>query len=226
MIIVGERDKRIGLGYTLERGFRLSYVIKFRGEEAIMSRRKNKGGRILLGLLIFILVIGGVGIWYISPSKSLNLQYQSIDIKDKIMKMLEARQPEMILSNDEVAQMSKKKLIEYMNTHKIGVDITGADFEFNGQTVTADMNGKWGVIPFGATLQFDMTTNGSTLVLEHQSTRIRSLDVPTSVFKLEPIEVSLREHLPNIVTVKKVDFLDEGMKLTFKIDWFSIPSLF
>lgn len=190
-----------------------------------MSRRKNKGGRILLGLLILILVIVGAGIWYISPSKSLDLQYRSIDVKDKILKMVETRQPEIVLSEDEFAQMSKKNIIEYMTKHNVGVDLTGADFQINGQTMIADFNGKWGILPFGATVQFHMTANGSKLLLEHQSTTIRSLDIPTSVFKLDPIEVSLREHLPDIVTVKKVDFLDEGMKLTFKIDWSSIPSL-
>lgn len=191
-----------------------------------MSRRKNKGGRILIGLLIVILILVGAGIWYISPSKSLDLKYHSIDVKDKIVQMVETRQPEMILNNDEIAQMSKKNLIKYLNTHHVGVDITGAEFQANGQTMTADVNGKWGFIPFGATLKFHMSANGSQLILEHQSTEIRSLDVPSSLFKLEPIEVSLKEYLPDLISVKKVDFLDEGMKLTFKIDWLSIPSLF
>lgn len=190
-----------------------------------MSRRKNKGGRILLGLLIFIVIIVGAGIWYISPSKSLDLKYHSIDVKDKILKMVETRQPEIVLSEDEFAQMSKKNMIEYMNKHNIGVDLTGADFHIDGQNMTADVNGKWGVLSFGGTLQFHMTANGSKLFLEHQLTTIRSLDIPTSVFKLDPIEISLKEYLPDLVTVKKVDFLDEGMKLTFKIDWLSIPSL-
>ncbi|WP_422658340.1 hypothetical protein ACK8P5_21950 [Paenibacillus sp. EC2-1] len=190
-----------------------------------MSRRKNKGGRILLGLLIFIVIIVGAGIWYISPSKSLDLKYHSIDVKDKILQMVETRQPEIVLSKDEFAQMSKKNMIEYMNKHNIGVDLTGADFHIDGQNMTVDVNGKWGVLPFGATLQFHMTANGSNLSLEHQLTTIRSLDIPPSIFKLDPIEISLKEYLPDLVTVKKVDFLDEGMKLTFKIDWLSIPSL-
>ncbi|WP_054956891.1 hypothetical protein [Paenibacillus dakarensis] len=190
-----------------------------------MGRRKKKGGRVLLGLLIFILVLAGAGIWYISPSKSLNLQYRSIDIKDKILTMIDTRQPQIVLTKDEVGQMSKKNLIKYMREHNVGVDITGADFHLDGQTMTADVNGKWGVIPFGATLQFHMTANGSYLFLEHKATKIRDLNIPLPVFKLDPIEVSLREYLPDIVTVKKVDFLNEGMKLTFKIDWLSIPSL-
>lgn len=190
-----------------------------------MSRRKKKGGRILLGLLIFILLIIGAGIWYITPSKSLDLKYRSIDVKDKIIKMVETRQPQMVLNTDEVAQLSKKNLIKYLNTHNVGVDITGADFQMNGDMMTADVNGKWGIVPFGATLQFHMTANGSKLFLEHESTKVRSLEVPQALLKLEPIEISLKDYLPDLLTVKEVDFLDAGMKLTFKIDWLSIPSL-
>ncbi|UNK17807.1 hypothetical protein MNQ98_25790 [Paenibacillus sp. N3/727] len=190
-----------------------------------MSRRKKKGGRILLGLLMLIIVVVGAGIWYVTPTKNLDLKYRSIDTKGKIMSMLETRQPQMVLNKDEVAQMSKKNLIKYLSTHDVGVDITGADFQMNGEMMKAEVNGKWGVFPFGATLQFHMTSNGSKLILEHQFTKIRSADIPLSIFKLEPIEISLKDYLPDIVTVKEVDFLEEGMKLTFKIDWFSIPSL-
>lgn len=190
-----------------------------------MSRRKKKGGRILLVFIMLIIVVVGAGIWYVTPTKNLDLKYHSIDIKGKMMSMLETRQPQMILNKDEVAQMSKKNLVKYLSTHDVGVEITGANFQMNGEIMTADINGKFGVLPFGATLQFHMTSSGSQLILEHQSTKIRNLDVPVSIFKLEPIEISLKDYMPDIVTVKDVDFLEDGMKLTFKIDWLSIPSL-
>ncbi|WP_106766984.1 hypothetical protein [Paenibacillus faecalis] len=190
-----------------------------------MSRRKRKGSRFLLAFFIFIMIAAGAGIWYIAPTKTMDLTYRSIDIKDKLISMIENRQLEMTLSEEEVVQMSKKNLVQYLNTHELGVDITGADFHMNGAVMTADMNGKWGVLPFGVTLEFHMTSSGSRIILEHQQTKVRSLDIPLSIFKLDPIEISLKDYTPDMVTVKDVEFLQEGMKLTFKIDWMSVPSL-
>lgn len=190
-----------------------------------MSRPKRKGRRILLSLLVFIMLVAGAGIWFILPTKDLDLRYHSIDVKEKILKMIETREPRITLTQEEVAQMSKKNLIKYMSTHDLGVDITGADFRMNGDRMTADVNGKWGAIPFGAELGFRLTAHGSLLNLEHTSTHIRGVGIPLSIFKLEPIEISMKDYLPDVITVREVDFLEEGMRLTFKIDWLSLPSL-
>lgn len=190
-----------------------------------MRRRKRWGWRILLGLVLIAVLAAGAGIWFISPTKDLNLGYEPVDMKAKLLKMLEKRQPEMTLSREEVAQLSKKHLVKYIRTHNLPVSITGADFRMNGTRMTAEMNGRWGIVPFGATLEFEMASRGSRLVLEHISTRIRDQVIPPSVLKLSPIEISLKDHLPDVVTVSKVDFLDDGLKLTFKLDWLALPSL-
>lgn len=190
-----------------------------------MRRRKRWGMRILLGVILVAVLTAGAGIWFISPAKELDLGYEPVDMKAKLIKMLENRQPDMTLSKEEVAQLSKKNLVKYIRTHDLPVSITGADFRMNGTRMTADMNGRWGFVPFGATLEFEMAARGSKLQLEHVSTHIRGREIPDSVLKLSPIEISLKDYLPDVVTVRKVDFLDDGMKLTFKIDWLALPSL-
>ena len=40
------------------------------------------------------------------------------------------------------------------------------------------------------------------------------------------IQISLKDYLPDLVTVKNVKFLSDGLELNFTMDWMSIPSLF
>lgn len=191
-----------------------------------MVRRKKRTGRFLLGILVLLLVIIGAAVWFVYPTQSMDMRYRSVDFKDKLMTMVSNRDTRMKLSTEEVGELSKKNMVKYMSTHDLGVDITGADFVMNGTTMTARMNGKWGVLPFGAVLRFQMSAEGSYLHLAHESTTIRGVEIPLNVFRLDPIQISLKDYLPDLVTVKNVKFLSDGLELNFTMDWMSIPSLF
>ncbi|EFU38340.1 hypothetical protein PVOR_30058 [Paenibacillus vortex V453] len=191
-----------------------------------MVRRKKRAGRFLLGIFILLLVIIGAAVWFVYPTQSLDMRYRSVDFKDKLMTMVSNRDTRMLLSTEEVGELSKKNMVKYISTHNLGVEITGADFTMNGTTMTAHMNGKWGIVPFGAVLRFQMSAEGSHLYLTHQSTTIRGVEVPQNLFQLEPIQVSLKDYLPDLVTVNNVKFLSDGLELNFTMDWMSIPSLF
>lgn len=191
-----------------------------------MVRRKKRAGRFLLGIFVLLLVIIGALVWFVYPTQSLDMRYRSVDFKDKLMTMVSNRDTRMLLSTEEVGELSKKNMVKYMSTHNLGVDITGADFVMNGTTMTAHMNGQWGVLPFGAVLRFQMSAEGSHLHLTHESTTIRGVEIPLNMFQLEPIQISLKDYLPDLVTVKNVKFLSDGLELNFTMDWMSIPSLF
>lgn len=191
-----------------------------------MARRKKRAGRFFLVILILLLVVAGAAVWFVYPTQTLDLKYRTVDFKEKLMTMVSDRDTRMKLSIEEVSQLSKKNLVKYMNTHDLGVEITGADFQMNGTVMTAQMNGRYGVLPFGAVLKFQLSARGSHLILNHQSTTIRGVEVPQKVFMLEPIEISIKDYLPDLVTVKDVKFLSDGLELNFSLDWMSIPSLF
>ncbi|MGG1880478.1 hypothetical protein ABDI30_23300 [Paenibacillus cisolokensis] len=190
-----------------------------------MSRPRKRRGGTWLTLLILIIAILGAGVWFISPTQKLDLGYRAVDFKPKLLQMVETREAQMILTPEEVGNLSKKNLIQYLREHDLGVEITGAAFRMDGDTMLADINGRWGLLPFGALLQFHMTADGSFIYLKHEATTIRGVDVPTSWFHLSDIQVSLKEHLPDLVTVRDVEFLQDGMKLSFKLDWTSLPLL-
>ncbi|OOC63459.1 hypothetical protein [Paenibacillus ihbetae] len=191
-----------------------------------MARRRKRAGRLFLVILILLLVVAGAAVWFVYPTQSLDLKYRTVDFKEKLMTMIQNRDTRMKLSLEEVSQLSKKNLVKYKNTHDLGVEITGADFQMNGTVMTAQMNGRYGALPFGAVLKFQMSARGSQLILNHQSTTIRGVEVPQNVFVLDPIEISIKDYLPDLVTVKDVKFLSDGLELNFTLDWMSIPSLF
>ncbi|BFH65293.1 hypothetical protein [Paenibacillus azoreducens] len=182
--------------------------------------------RIVLTLIVLAVIVCGVGIWYIAPDKKLDLRYQDIDVKAKAVEMLKTQKPEITLSGSELNELAKKELLKHLGDIPQQITVTGAEFHFSGQEVTTDINGKWnGMIPFGAELTFFMEASGSVLELHHESTRIKSLRIPSAQLGLGSIEVHLKDHLPEMLTVDQIQFLQEGVKLTFKVDWMSLPSL-
>ncbi|MGN7360591.1 hypothetical protein ACTHPF_23820 [Paenibacillus sp. SAF-054] len=182
--------------------------------------------RIVITLLVLIVIGCGLIIWYISPDQKLDLSYQSIDVKAKAVQMLKTRKPEITLNGNELNELAKKELVKHMGELPQQVTVTGAQFHFNGQEVTADINGKWGgLIPFGAELKFYMEASGSILELQHESTSIKSVRIPAEKLGLGTISVPLKDHLPEMLTVDHIEFLQDGVKLAFKLDWLSLPSI-
>ncbi|MWV47328.1 hypothetical protein GRF59_27410 [Paenibacillus sp. HJL G12] len=182
--------------------------------------------RFVITLVVLVVIGCGIGIWYISPDQKLDMNYKEIDVKAKALQMLKTRKPEITLSGSELNELAKKELLKHMGDIPQQITVTGSDFHFNGQEVTADINGKWeGLIPFGAELKFNMEANGSILELHHQSTRVKAIQVPAERFGLGTITVPLKDHLPDMLTVDHMEFLQDGVRLTFKLDWLSLPSL-
>ncbi|MEC0372668.1 hypothetical protein [Paenibacillus chibensis] len=182
--------------------------------------------RIVIILVLLVVIACGAAIWYISPDQKLDLSYQDIDVKAKAVQMLKTRKPEITLNGSELNELAKKELVKHLGDIPQQITVTGAQFHFNGQEVTADINGKWaGLIPFGAELTFHMEANGSVLELNHESTRVKSLNIPADKLNLGTIQVQLKDHLPDMLTVDHIEFLQDGVKLTFSLDWLSLPSI-
>ena len=174
----------------------------------------------LLVIVLFIAVIA-----YIRPDKQLDMNYEQVDLKVKVWNMLKNHEPQIELTGGEMNNLAKKKVMEYLNTQDTGVMVTGIEFTIHEQELQAHLNGKWGMVPFGVTLNFHMESNGSDLILEHRSTKIREVYIPSSWWSLLPISIPLEEHIPDLVEVDHIEFKTGSMALIFKIDWSIIPQL-
>jgi len=177
---------------------------------------------VVLFLLLVIALIVAV-IVYIRPDKVLDMSYEPVDMKVKVWNMVKNKVPEIELTGDELNNIAKKKMVEALKTTNLSVEVTGAEFIIHGDEVEAKLNGKWGMLPFGVTLFFHMESSGSNLILEHISTQIKQVTIPNSMWSLEPITFSLKEHIPDIVGIDQVNFKTDSIILTFKIDWTLIP---
>ncbi|MEV3454200.1 hypothetical protein ABNE76_22025, partial [Paenibacillus larvae] len=85
----------------------------------------------LLILILLIILIGAGIYWYVKPQKELDLRYQDIFLKSKIIDMVKDLNTELVLSSDEINQLAKKEIAKRPNVRP-DVRITGADFKLNG----------------------------------------------------------------------------------------------
>ncbi|MEW4372497.1 hypothetical protein [Paenibacillus kandeliae] len=190
------------------------------------SRKQRNRRRWLIVLLVLILIFGGsVALlsWMIAPQRQPGLAYTGLDMKAKIIEMVKQKKPEITLSPAEFNDLAREELMERAARFPAGITITGADFSWKGNVVQADVRGSlWG-IPFGALLDFDAERQGNALVLTHTHTTVKhgAFNWP----HLQPISISLNKYVPAIVEVSDLQFGDQQLTVTFKLDLFTLPRL-
>ncbi|RCX13935.1 hypothetical protein DFP94_11946 [Fontibacillus phaseoli] len=179
--------------------------------------------RLVIGfvLLMFVLLITAI-VLYIRPAKSLDLHYSAVSWKDKLRGMAESRRPELTLTEQELNHLSKKELRQYIAEHELPVRITGADFQLNGDRLTADVNASWGAIDVGVKADYLMEYASGRLLLVPEKLAIRELMFPPERFGLEPIEIDLGIYLPDVVKVKEMSFPGKTIKVEFTLDWLEV----
>ncbi|MBY9077045.1 hypothetical protein KIH86_20470 [Paenibacillus sp. HN-1] len=194
---------------------------------------RNKRGsallRLLVGLVVVVLLAGAGLVWYAAPQKKLDLAYTPVDFGPKLLQMAKNHSPVLTLSEEELNQLCKKGLNDYIAEHpSTFVRITGSEFAQNGNRLTADITGKAGPLPFGATIGMLMEVTpggGGVLTLHHEYTEIRGRELPSGLLSLPDISVPLREHMPFMVEVKSMKLLDSGISVSFDVDWSNLLNL-
>lgn len=190
------------------------------------SKQRRWIRRLLGSLLVLALLIAGALVWLswmIAPQREPSLTYTDIDLRTKIIEMVQQRKLETTLTPAEFNNVAKRELLDRAQHFPPGVRVTGAEFSWKGSVVQADVRGSlWG-IPFGGLLDFDAVQDGNALVLTHRHTTVKhgSLDWP----RLEPIRISLNKYLPAIAKVSDLQFGEDQITLTFKLDLLTIPRL-
>ncbi|WP_410772262.1 hypothetical protein [Fontibacillus sp. BL9] len=179
--------------------------------------------RLVIGffLLMLVLLIAAI-VLYIRPAKSLDLHYAAVSWEDKLRGMAETRRPELTLTEQELNNLSKKELKQYIDEHELPVQITGADFQLNGDRLTADLNASWGALDVGVKADYLMEYALGRLLLVPEKLGIRGMTLPPERFGLEPIEIDLGNYLPDVVKVKEMSFPGKTIKVEFKLDWLEV----
>lgn len=196
-------------------------------------RRKRRRGRIwpwlLLGIGLVLLLAAAALVWYVAPAKNLDLAYTPVDMQPKLVQMAKARNPVMTLSGEEVNELCKKGLNDYLAEHPASlIRITGADFSQSGSRLTAEITGKAGPVPFGATVGMIMEASpesGGIITLRHEYTSIRGRNLPEGLLSFPEITVPLKEHMPFMVEVDQIRLLDSGIRISFALDWSDLLNL-
>ncbi|WP_025698819.1 hypothetical protein [Paenibacillus durus] len=189
--------------------------------------KKSTPGKILFrtfaGIVLLLLLAGAAAAWYAAPVNKLDLSYDRVDFDPKLLQMVRDRSPVLTLTEDELNNLFKKGLNDYLSEHPSSfVWITGARFRQSGDRLTADINGLAGPVPFGAEVGMIMEVSpdsGGMIKLHHDYTSIRNRKVPKGVLSFPPISVRLREHMPFMVEVRKIELLESGMRVSFAVDW-------
>ncbi|WIM39579.1 hypothetical protein PO903_01415 [Paenibacillus sp. PK4536] len=178
---------------------------------------------ILSGIIALLIIGAGTLYWIAAPERPLNLEYTDVDTTAKIISMVETKKLETTISQDEFNQLAKQELLDRQHEFPLGLKLTGAQFTLHNQNVTADLRGTYWGIPFGALLDFHIKREENRLVLDHQATHVRHGDF--SGAWIEPITISLTKYFPAIVNVNQMEFAQDHIQVSFKLNLLSLPKL-
>lgn len=181
----------------------------------------------IIWIISIILVIGIAGAvtlyWAAAPERQLNLNYTDVDTTSKILAMIETKKLQTTISQNEFNQLAKKELIDREDEFPVGLKMTGAQFTLDHDTVKADLTGTYFGVPFGAILDFHIRREDNFLILDHQATHVRHGNVQGAL--ISPIRISLTKYFPAIANVSQMEFEQDHIQVSFKLNLMGLPRL-
>jgi hypothetical protein len=175
--------------------------------------------RIFIFIIVVIVILAAAIVMFIrhiQPTEVLDLNYQEISIASKIADIVKNRKLEVQITEQDLNNLVKKQLSAHQNLPN-GVRIEGAKLTLQGSQLVADVNIRWqDKVPAGAQLLFTLAWDPPNVVIQHQSTRVRGIQVPKEWLQLAPIELSIEDHLPLLVGVKDVRFEEKAVLIQLK----------
>lgn len=185
------------------------------------KKRSNWGLRLLLFLLIFI-VLAAAAIWYIRPEHALDMNYSEIQWKDKLVRMIETRKPEIEITEEEFNHLAKQKLVEELRGQELPVTVTGTQFRLADNLLTVHLNAGWGSVEFGAEIQYVLEYSTGQFVMTPETVKVRELSLSPDLFRLKQVKIDPGLYLPDPVTVKDVLLHDRQITVKLTLDWLEI----
>lgn len=179
--------------------------------------RKRRVWGIPLTVLLLVLIVLLGGLYYIKPTKTLDLSYTDINWQAKLGDILKSRQPAIALSEEDINNLAKKEIAQQAGESKLLSGVQGASFSLDGPILIADMAGKWGPVRGEASAVFEMSFQNGKLLLTPRSVLIRNHSISPSWFGLEPIAVDPGRYLPDLVQIAGVTFEQKAIKVRLSL---------
>jgi len=173
---------------------------------------------LLFAFIVIVVLVAVAALAYIKPDQQLDLVYDEISISEKAKQMITSLKPELRLTEKEINDLLKKKIVE--NTHlPKDVEITGADFQLEANKLLGDVNLRWkDKVDFSARLTFDLSWQEGSIVVKHDQTHIRKLEIPSDRFHLKSYKIPVESMLPDLVKVEAVEFNPNEIVMTFNLN--------
>ncbi|WP_256758723.1 hypothetical protein [Cohnella sp. WQ 127256] len=170
---------------------------------------------ISLFVLIVLVVIAGVGsLYYVKPDQNLDLVYEEVPLKDRALDMVRRMSPELILTSEDINNLSKKSIADNPQVEK-DVLVTGADFNLDGDLLLADLNVIWkDQISAGLKITYRLHWNHPNVVATVEKAMMKGITLPNSMFSDRIIPIG--EDLPKLLKINKLEWGGGEVKVKFQ----------
>lgn len=168
----------------------------------------------LFVLLVFI-VIAGVGVlYYIKPDQSLDLTYEKVPLKDRAIDMARRMSPELILTSEDLNNLAIKSLANNPQVEE-NVQVTGANFELEGELLVADLNIIWNNrVAAGLELTYRLAWVNPNVIATVEKARLKGVTLPASMFSDRIIPIA--DDLPKWLKIKDVEWGNGQITILFQ----------
>lgn len=173
--------------------------------------------RVIAAIVIVVVLAAGSALWlksYIAPQQELDLSYEPIDLKQKLLDMISRLEPVLILSEEDINNLIKMQL----STNGIGsnpdIQVDGAKFELDDGKLIAHVNVTYkDRLPVGAEIVYRLAWQAPAIIMEPESVRIRGLRLPASLVDSQTIELPESE----VVKINDIVFDRNQVKIGFSL---------
>jgi hypothetical protein len=171
----------------------------------------------VLSLVLLAAVALGAAVWYIQPTKPLDLTYTKVAVADKIMEMIQRRSFDVRLTGADLNNLIKASVAARPQLPN-GIRITGVEAAQNGDLLTADINALWrDNLPFTATLTYRISYAEPNLILHAESARIKRFELPRGWLEMPDLTFNLYDKLPKLVGIKTIQFEKDDVLISLKL---------
>lgn len=170
----------------------------------------------VLGLFVLLLIGAFALLVYIRPDGERDLAYREFRAADKVADMVKRRQLNVVLTQEEVNGLLKKKLAESPGVTP-EIRVTGADFTLQDGILTGDLNLLYlDKIPFGAKVVYTLKWQSPQLIAEFEKAQVKDFSLPRKWLELPPYAIRLNDLLPAFVSVKDVRMEHDSIRVEMK----------
>lgn len=173
--------------------------------------------KLLIGLfvLVFLAVIAGVGaLYYVKPDRSLNLSYEEVPLKERAIDMAKRRSLELILTDDDIANLAKKSLADNPLVEK-DIVVTGAEFALEGDRLIADLNVLWkDWVSAELQITYRLRWQDPNVIADVLEARMKGVPLPKSMLSSRVIPIA--DELPKPLKIESMKWGQTEVGVTFR----------